>query len=101
MDFKAPVPLRDGAPAEPLTIQDIKSRSVLEVRLLRANTYAGVRRALWRVFRRYGLPRVIRVDNGPPFGGGAFIVTYREVVDGASQQRFCASPIRARPAARA
>jgi transposase InsO family protein len=30
--------------------------------------------ALWasfeRAFKRYGLPRVIRVDNGKPFGGG-------------------------------
>lgn len=31
-------------------------------------TYEAIRPALQRVFRRYGLPRAIRVDNGPPFG---------------------------------
>lgn len=45
------------------------SRYILGVALLNNQSDAGVRRALTRIFRRFGLPKVIRVDNGAPFGG--------------------------------
>jgi len=70
IDFKGWFPLGDGTRADALTVRDLKSRFVLDVRLLPGQTQAPTQRALLRVFRRYGLPRVIRVDNGPPFGGG-------------------------------
>lgn len=55
---------------EPLTVFDLASRYGLAAQLLPAKDYACTRRALLALFRRYGLPRAIQVDNGPPFGGG-------------------------------
>lgn len=69
LDFKGWFRTGDGTRVEPLTVRDLKSRFLLDVRLLRNQSDAHTRRALIRVFRRYGLPKVIRVDNGPPFGG--------------------------------
>jgi hypothetical protein len=43
----------------------------LDIRLVPHQTYETVRPVLQRVFRRYGLPHAIRVDNGPPFGGAS------------------------------
>lgn len=69
LDFKGWFRTGDGTRVEPLTVRDLKSRFLLDVRLLPNQSDAHTRRALARVFRRYGLPKVIRVDNGPPFGG--------------------------------
>jgi hypothetical protein len=52
-----------------LTVRDQASRFVLVVRAVRQPSERIVRRVLTGLFRRYGLPRTIRVDNGPPFGG--------------------------------
>lgn len=69
LDFKGWFRTGDGARVEPLTVRDLKSRFLLDVRLLPNQSDVPTRRALARVFARYGLPKVIRVDNGPPFGG--------------------------------
>jgi putative transposase len=69
IDFKGWFRTGDGTRVEPLTVRDLKSRFLLEVRLLPNQSDALTRPALARVFCRYGLPKVIRVDNGPPFGG--------------------------------
>jgi len=69
LDFKGWFCTGDGIRVEPLTVRDLKSRFVLAIRLLPNQSDALTRRALTDVFRRYGLPKVIRVDNGPPFGG--------------------------------
>jgi len=69
LDFKGWFRTGDGARVEPLTVRDLKSRFVLAIRLLPNQSDGLTRRALTGVFRRYGLPHVIRVDNGPPFGG--------------------------------
>ena len=53
---------------EPLTVRDLFSRYLLEVRLLPDQSWQPVRRIFLRLFRQHGYPRVIRVDNGPPFG---------------------------------
>jgi hypothetical protein len=47
----------------------LAARYSLAVRHLGAMDEPHVRRAMQRVFRRHGLPRVIQIDNGPPFGG--------------------------------
>jgi hypothetical protein len=52
-----------------LTVRDVFSRFVLTAALLPNQSDAAVRRAMRQVFRRYGLPKAIRVDNGAPFGG--------------------------------
>jgi hypothetical protein len=69
IDFKGWFRIRDGSRIDPLTVRDLKSRFILDIRLVPNQTYEAIRPALQRVFRRYGLPRAIRVDNGPPFGG--------------------------------
>lgn len=69
IDFKGWFCIRDGSRIHPLTVRDLKSRFILDIRLVANQTYEAIRPALQRVFRRHGLPRAIRVDNGPPFGG--------------------------------
>jgi putative transposase len=69
VDFKGWFRTGDGSRVEPLTVRDLKSRFILAICLLPNQSDGLARRALSRVFRRYGLPRAIRVDNGPPFGG--------------------------------
>lgn len=67
VDHKGWITLGDGARCEPLTMTDIYSRY-----LLAASTGSGVETAqampvMERAFQDYGLPRVMRSDNGPPF----------------------------------
>lgn len=69
IDFKGWFRTGDGARIDPLTVRDLYSRQVLLVRHVPAASDAAVRRVLVGLFRRCGLPRVIRVDNGAPFGG--------------------------------
>jgi len=69
IDFKGWFRTGDGGRCEPLTVRDLFSRYVLAVVLVPKPSEAAVRRALQPVFRRYGLPQTIRVDNGAPFGG--------------------------------
>lgn len=67
IDFKGWFRTRDGERCDPLTITDAASRYLIEVRIVEP-TWAGVRRALERVFSDIGLPAAIRSDNGSPFG---------------------------------
>jgi transposase InsO family protein len=69
IDFKGWFRTADGTRIEPLTVRDLYSRQILLVRHVRPASDAAVRPVLARVFRRYGLPRTIRVDTGAPFGG--------------------------------
>ena len=69
IDFKGWFRTGDGQRCEPLTVRDMFSRYVLAMALLPNQSDAAVRRVMRQVFRRYGLPKVIRVDNGAPFGG--------------------------------
>ncbi|MEO6569638.1 MAG: integrase core domain-containing protein [Opitutaceae bacterium] len=69
MDFKGWFRTADGARCEPLTVRDAYSCYLLCVRHVPAESEMEVRRVLTQLFRREGLPRVIRVDNGAPFGG--------------------------------
>src|SRR5262249_40810767 len=68
VDFKGWFRTQDGHRAEPLTVRDLFSRYLLSVRLLPDQSWEPVRRIFLRLFRRYGYPLVIRVDNGGPFG---------------------------------
>ena len=69
IDFKGWFHTGDGMRVDPLTVQDAASRYLLACRGLERPTGLETRRALARAFREYGLPRVIRTDNGPPFAG--------------------------------
>jgi hypothetical protein len=67
IDFKGWFRTADGARCDPLTVSDQFSRYLLCSRALARAGYAECRSELERVFRAYGLPRVIRSDNGAPF----------------------------------
>src|SRR4029077_3056415 len=62
IDFKGWFRTGDGKRCEPLTVRDLFSRYVLAVVLLPNQSDAAVRRAMVQIFRRYGLPKIIRVD---------------------------------------
>src|SRR5512136_1080145 len=67
-DFKGWFRTQDGARCDPLTLSDLYSRYVLACRLVAGQRRDRVRPVFRQVFRRFGLPDVLRVDNGPPFG---------------------------------
>jgi len=69
VDFKGWFRTDDGVRQEPLTGRDLFSRFVLCVRLLPAQDDARTRLIFQGLFRRRGLPQIIRVDNGSPFAG--------------------------------
>jgi transposase InsO family protein len=68
VDFKGWFRTQDGQRVEPLTVRDLFSRYLLSIRLLRHQDWRQARRIFLRLFRRYGYPKVIRMDNGSPFG---------------------------------
>jgi len=69
IDFKGDFCLQDGTRVYPLTIEDLYSRFLLEVRVLKSTNFSEVRTSCRRVFSRYGMPEGIVVDNGSPFAG--------------------------------
>ena len=67
VDFKGWWRTGDRTKFEPLTIRDLYSRYILCAQTLPNNRSQSVRQAFERVFEQYGLPQVIRSDNGSPF----------------------------------
>lgn len=67
VDFKGWWRTRDNNRFEPLTIRDLHSRFVLCTQALSDCKSDSVRRVFENVFETYGLPEVIRSDNGSPF----------------------------------
>ena len=67
IDFKGWFRTGNGARVDPLTLADAASRYLLVCHGLERPRGPEVRRVMERAFREYGLPRVIRSDNGPPF----------------------------------
>jgi putative transposase len=65
-DFKGWFRTADGTRCDPLTIADAYSRFVLCCQIV-PPCARGVRPWCERTFRTYGLPRVLRTDNGSPF----------------------------------
>lgn len=65
-DFKGWFRTADQTRCDPLTIADAYSRYALCCQIV-PPTAAGVRPWFERTFREYGLPRVLRSDNGTPF----------------------------------
>lgn len=68
VDFKGWFRTRNGQRVEPLTVRDLFSRYLLTVRLLKDQSWGPVHRIFIRLFRKYGYPSAIRMDNGGPFG---------------------------------
>jgi transposase InsO family protein len=67
-DFKGWFRTQDGRRVDPLTVRDLFSRKVLTIRLLKDQSWEPVQREFRRLFRMNGCPKIIRVDNGHPFG---------------------------------
>lgn len=68
VDFKGWFRTRDGQRVDPLTVRDLFSRFILGIRLL-SFRHEPIRRYFQGLFRRYGKPKIIRVDHGRPFAG--------------------------------
>ncbi len=56
-----------GKRCEPLTVSDLASRYLLCCRHVGGTTAAELQPVFEALFKEHGLPRVMRVDNGPPF----------------------------------
>ncbi len=57
----------DGEICEPFTVRDRYSRKILCAKLMTSKTSVAVRALMTKLFRTYGLPKVIHSDNDPPF----------------------------------
>lgn len=72
-DFKGEFRTGDGAWCYPLTVVDGFSRYLLTCTGLARPRTTPTRRVFERVFRTYGLPQVVRTDNGEPFASAITI----------------------------
>lgn len=67
MDFKGYFPLLDHSLCHPLTVLDDHSRFAVLLQACADQRGATVQHALISVFRRYGLPAAMLMDNGSPW----------------------------------
>jgi putative transposase len=67
IDFKGWWRLRPRGRFEPLTVRDAYSRYLLEARSLSDTSTKSVKQVFIRLFKEYGLPKVVHSDNGTPF----------------------------------
>jgi len=68
MDFKGHFALVAGARCHPLTVLDDHSRFAVLLKACADQRGVTVQNALTSVFRRYGLPAAMLMDNGSPWG---------------------------------
>src|SRR5260221_3953506 len=66
-DFKGHFKTRDGVYCYPLTIVDGFSRFLLACQGLHSTEHLGSQQVFRRVFQEFGMPGIIRSDNGVPF----------------------------------
>lgn len=66
-DYKGEFMLADRRYCYPLTITDFSSRYLLACEALESNDEKNAFCVFEHVFRKYGLPKTIRTDNGCPF----------------------------------
>lgn len=68
-DFKGQFRLRRGSGVYcyPLTVLDLHTHYLLGCKALETTSVAPTRQVFVRLFREYGLPLVLRTDNGIPF----------------------------------
>jgi len=72
-DFKGQFRTGDGHLCYPLTVVDSFSRFVLVIHGLPSVSGEGAWPAYERAFRQYGLPQIMRTDNGSPFASSSAI----------------------------
>jgi len=67
VDFKGWWKNSKGERVNPLTIRDEKSKYIIDIQVLKTQGLEGVKEVFEKVFHTYGLPKIIRSDNGTPF----------------------------------
>lgn len=67
VDFKGWWYTAERERCEPLTVRDDYSKYILAITILGKGDVTSVKREFERLFKEYGLPKMIRSDNGPPF----------------------------------
>ena len=67
IDFKGWWRLRNGQRCEPLTVRDAFSKYILSAYVAPNARAETIEREFKRLFQLYGLPKVIKSDNGSPF----------------------------------
>jgi putative transposase len=91
-DFKGWFRTGDGSRCEPFTLSDSASRYLLRCQAVPAIAADQVWPVLEAAFREYGLPRVLRTDNGPPFAscgaGGLSRLAVRLIKAGVVPERI-------------
>lgn len=68
MDFKGYFALEEGGYCHPLTVLDDHSRFLMGLKACPNETHQTVQDELSRIFRCYGLPERMLMDNGAPWG---------------------------------
>jgi transposase InsO family protein len=67
VDFKGWWYSRSRERINPLTIRDEYSKRILAIEAVEKGDTTSVKGVFIRLFTQFGLPRIIRSDNGPPF----------------------------------
>jgi transposase InsO family protein len=67
VDFKGWWYTKDRERVNPLTVRDEHSKFILAIAVAEKGDTAAVKGVFKRIFKKYGMPRYIRSDNGPPF----------------------------------
>jgi transposase InsO family protein len=67
MDFKGHFALESNQRCHPLTVLDDHSRYLVGLQACTDESHPTVKSCLTDIFRTYGLPRWLLVDNGPPW----------------------------------
>jgi len=92
VDFKGWFRTGDGCRCDPLTIQDQASRYLIRVVAVDGMDTEHVWPVFDAAFREFGLPLVVRSDNGPPFAstgaGGLSALSVRLVKAGVTPERI-------------
>lgn len=74
VDFKGYWHTLKKEKVEPLTVRDEYSKFIFSISILEKGDTTSVKREFIRLFREYGVPKMIRSDNGPPFASRVSIL---------------------------
>jgi transposase InsO family protein len=74
VDFKGWWYTPNKEKCEPLTVRDEFSKYILSIKILEKADISSVKQEFEELFKKYGLPKVIRSDNGPPFAHHAAVM---------------------------
>jgi putative transposase len=67
VDFKGWWYTQEKDRVNPLTVRDEYSKMILSITVVEKGDISSVKAEFVRLFKKYGVPRCIRSDNGPPF----------------------------------